>query len=230
MPRWRESGSTGRALSLVAGAIVMSLACRADRPVAVDDVVEGSDALTLDAPLVLTTPTYDGSGQSVHPDYAAAPSWWANQNSYLAITPYPGGDITKENPSLLTGTSSRHWRTIDGAPNPLALPGEGYLSDPDIVFDPDSRQLWMYYRYVGGGKNVIKLIRSSDSKHWTEPVDVVSEYNHEVVSPSVVRRGPNDWWMWSVNAGPAGCGAIATEVDVRHSTVASRRAMDPEPW
>jgi hypothetical protein len=182
------------------------------------EAVDGSDALTLDAPVVLTTPTYDGSGQAVHPDFAAAPSWWMNQNSYLALTPYPGGDITKENPSLLTSPGKRHWRSIDGAPNPLVLPGDGYLSDPDIVFDPDSRQLWLYYRYVGGGRNIIKLIRSSDSQHWSDPEVVLNEYNHEVVSPSVVRRGPHDWWMWAVNSGAAGCGALATRVDLRHST------------
>jgi len=214
-PRRREDAAMQRLLFAVA-LMIGGLSCRADRVLDVE-AIDGSDALTLDAPVVLTTPTYDGSGQAVHPDFAAAPAWWMNQNSYLALTPYPGGDITKENPSLLMSTGTRRWRNIDGAPNPLVLPGDGYLSDPDILFDADSRQLWLYYRFVGGGKNVIKLIRSSDSQHWSEPEVVLSEYNHEVVSPSVVRRGPHDWWMWAVNSGPAGCGALATHVDLRHS-------------
>lgn len=66
MPRRRELAPIGRLSSLIAGMIIMGIACRADRALGVDDAVDGADALTLDAPLVLTTPTYDGSGQAVH--------------------------------------------------------------------------------------------------------------------------------------------------------------------
>jgi hypothetical protein len=217
--RGRSLAAIGRVASLGASLIVTTLACRADRATAADptDLVEGSEALTLDVPLALTTPTYDGSGQTVHPDFAAAPAWWASRGSYLAITPYPGGDQSKENPSLLASTNRMHWRPIEGAPNPIVWTGLGYLSDPDIVFEPEARELWMYYRQVDG-RNVIRLVRSGDGKHWSDPVEVTSGRNHTVVSPSVVRRDAHDWWMWAVNAGPRGCGSDSTDVEVRHSS------------
>jgi hypothetical protein len=180
-------------------------------------IVDGADALTLDVTLALTTPTYDGSGQTVHPDFAAAPAWWVNRGSYLAITPYPGGDNAKENPSLLASKDRMHWLPIDGAPNPIVRPGQGYLSDPDIVFEPDARELWMYYRSVEGW-NTIRLVRTADGKRWSDPVDVATGKNHDVVSPAVVRRDKHDWWMWAVSAGPRGCNAAETRLDVRQST------------
>ena len=49
----------------------------------------------------LTVPTYDGSGQAVHPDAALTPPGWGGATTQLFVTPYPNGDATKENPSLL---------------------------------------------------------------------------------------------------------------------------------
>jgi hypothetical protein len=33
----------------------------------------------------------------------------------------------------------------------------------------------------------------------------------------VVRRGPGEWFMWSVNSGPSGCSAAETTVELRRS-------------
>ncbi|HEY9442556.1 MAG TPA: hypothetical protein VIQ25_04945, partial [Gemmatimonadales bacterium] len=49
------------------------------------------------------------------------------------------------------------------------------------------------------------------------PVEVLRRPSHQVVSPAVVRRGPGEWLMWSVNAGVSGCGAEATTVELRRS-------------
>ena len=38
-----------------------------------------------------------------------------------------------------------------------------------------------------------------------------------IVSPAVVRRAPDDWLMWSVNSGHAGCSAATTTVELRRS-------------
>jgi len=217
--RWRSLVAVGRVAPVSAALIVMALACRADRAVAVDEAapVDGSEALPLDVPVALVTPTYDGSGQVVHPDFAAAPVWWTGRGSYLGITPYPGGDQAKENPFLLASSDRLLWRSVAGAPNPIVSTPTGYLSDPDILFEPESRELWMYYRYVDG-RNVIRLVRSGDGRHWSIPVDVAAGTGHTVVSPTVVRRDQHDWWMWSVNAGLRGCGAEETEIEVRRST------------
>ena len=180
-------------------------------------VAESPDALPFDAPAVLSIPTYEGSGQVVHPDYASTPAGIFGTAYHLAITPYPRGDATQENPSLFAGARLDLWNLESGAPNPVVLPQTGYLSDPDLVYEPDARELWLYYRQVTGG-NIVHLLRSADGIHWTEPVEVARAPSHDLVSPSVVRRGAGDWWMWSVNSGPTGCGAATTTVELRRST------------
>lgn len=179
-------------------------------------IAESPEALPFDQPLILTIPTYDGSGQVVHPDYAFTPAGRFGTHHHLAITPYPGSDARLENPSMFAGSRQDIWALESGAPNPVVLPRDGYLSDPDVVYQPETGELWMYYRHVGAS-NTIQLVRSSDAVHWSIPVEVSSAPNHQLVSPTVVRRGPGDWWMWSVNAGPHGCGALTTTVELRRS-------------
>jgi len=167
------------------------------------------------APLDFTT--YDGSGQVVHPDYAVTPADAFGTPFHLAITPYPYGNASFENPSIFEGEQRDRWSVGDGASNPIILPDAGYLSDPDLVYVPEAGELRLYYRQVTS-QNLVRLTRSSDGRRWTAPVQVASAPNHEIVSPSVVRRAADDWWMFAVNSGPAGCTAPSTTVEVRRST------------
>jgi hypothetical protein len=185
-------------------------------PAFITAVAESPNALAFDEPIRLTLPTYEGSGQVVHPDFVATPPGMFGTTGHLAITPYPHGDFRFENPSLFAGTRLDVWGLEAGAPNPVILPAEGYLSDPDIVFEPDARELWLYYRHVDDA-NIVRLLRSSDGIRWSQPVEVARAPNHDLVSQSVVRRAAGDWWMWSVSSGPAGCGATSTSVEVRRS-------------
>jgi hypothetical protein len=177
------------------------------------NIVRSDVALT---PLTLTTP--DGSGQTVHPDYVAMPSTWggAGAGQYLAITPYPGGNANFENPSLFTSSDEIAWAPPAGVQNPLVLPTRGYLSDPDVVYNSESNELWLYFRAVDD-QNEVRLMKSSDGVHFSAPVTIVSGPNHVIVSPTVVRRGPGDWRMWSVNSN-VGCAASTTTVELRRST------------
>jgi len=175
------------------------------------NVVRPDVALT---PLTLTTP--DGSGQTVHPDYVAMPAAWISAGQYLAITPYPGGNANYENPSLYTSSDDIAWAAPAGVHNPVVLPTRGYLSDPDVVYNPEHNELWLYFRAVDD-RNEIRLMRSTDGVHFTQPVTVASGLNHVIVSPTVVRRGTNDWLMWSVNSN-VGCTASTTTVELRRST------------
>src|SRR5690349_9142087 len=101
----------------------------------------------------IVMPTYDRSGETVHPDFASAPDWWSQAApGYLAITPYPNGDATKENPSVFEGAFDQ-WRVPGGAPNPVRFPNSGYFSDPDALFNPATRELWLYARRVSGANS-----------------------------------------------------------------------------
>jgi hypothetical protein len=186
-------------------------------PAAFTALAESPDEVPIGAIRLVHPPTYDGSGQMVHPDFARSAGQGFGHPDHLAITPYPFGDAKFENPSLFVaeGRPDR-WILEAGTPNPVAHPDAGYLSDPDVVFDPDAGELRLYYRQAAS-ENIIWLTRSRDGVHWGEPVEVARRPNHQIVSPAVVRRGAGDWLMWSVNAGTSGCGAQTTTVELRRS-------------
>jgi len=175
------------------------------------------EPLSLGSVRHLRLATFDGSGQLVHPDVARVPRGWAPARRFLAVTPYPGGDITRELPSVYASGDPSEWVAPDGVTNPLVRPWKGYLSDPDLVFEPQRKELWMYYRHVSQ-RNTIFLIVSADGSHWSKPVRLLSAPNHELVSPAVVRVDQGNWHMWSVNAGGGGCSSTTTAVDHRTST------------
>jgi hypothetical protein len=175
------------------------------------------EPLSLGAVRHLKLATFDGSDQLVHPDVARVPRGWAPARRFLAITPYPGGDITHELPSVYQSGDPSEWDPPDGVTNPIVRPWKGYLSDPDLVFEPKRRELWLYYRHVRR-RNSVFLTVSSDGTRWSKPERVLSAPNHQLVSPAVVRVAEGDWHMWAVNAGTAGCKSQTTSVEHRTST------------
>lgn len=161
--------------------------------------------------------TYDGSGQAVHPDVALTSETWNSGIWQFVATPYPDGNSFYENPSAYIPHSAFEWLRPAGVTNPIARPnGIGYLSDPDHLYNPDAKELWMYYRKVTT-VNEILLARSRDGVRWSAPVTVIRAPNHLALSPSVVRRGPGDWLMWTVNGGSEGCGGVSATVELRRS-------------
>ena len=166
---------------------------------------------------LLALETFDGSGQAVHPDAALTPAGWGETTNQLFVTPYPYGDASKENPSLYSGKTFLNWTVPAGVTNPVVRPVSGYLSDPDHVFNPETNELWLYYRSVTSD-NEIFLVRGRGPSTWSAPALVARGENHTIVSPTVVRRATGDWMMWAVNSGPVGCGSASTTVDVRTSS------------
>ncbi|MBL8989875.1 MAG: hypothetical protein JNJ80_26640 [Gemmatimonadetes bacterium] len=163
----------------------------------------------------LSFTTFDDSGETVHPDHARVP--WALPRR-LAITPYPGGNAGFELPSVFAGRTAERWALAPGAPNPVVgSPPFGHHSDPDLVWNPERQEAWLYYREASNG-NPIWLTTSTDGVQWSTPVKVITVPSHELISPAVVRRAAGDWWMWSINGGPVGCSAAAVTLEVRRST------------
>lgn len=215
---------TGRAraifrLGTVPGRATASATVGSLIPILFHHTVEADDDdhLTPNQLTTLMFPTYDGSGEVVHPDVLWVPD--RDIPLLLAITPYPGGDNRLENPSLFGSRFGREWRVPPGVVNPLARTGPGgiHLSDPDLVRRQETGEFYLYYREVTD-RNVIKLIRSADAVTWTAPLQVVAAPNHDIISPAVVQRGPGEWLMWSVNGGAGGCGAATASLELRRSS------------
>ncbi|MEZ4586741.1 MAG: hypothetical protein R2909_10105 [Gemmatimonadales bacterium] len=212
--RWVLGATTGpaEAYAVAAGD---SIAFHAEARV----LEEAKPPLGVIAPLGFAT--FDGSGEVVHPDFALVPERSAGR--LLALTPYPNGNAAYELPSLFESAIGVTWRVPAGVVNPLVpAPAFGHLSDPDLVRRPDVGDLWLYYRAVIGD-NTVLLTRSSDGVSWSAPRAVVRAPNHELLSPSVVYRGPGDWLMWSVNGEAAGCSASRSWLELR-------RSVDGEAW
>jgi hypothetical protein len=165
----------------------------------------------------LALSTYDGSDQVVHPDVAFVSSADEGMVPTLAITPYPWGNASFENPSLFAGNGRELWNAPAGITNPVFKPQGGYLSDPDLLWLADRRELWMFYRHVSDANEVLAS-QSTDGVRWSAPKVVVRVPNHQAVSPTIVRRSANEWLMWTVNAGAVGCGSSSTTVELRSSS------------
>jgi hypothetical protein len=207
--------------------------CSTDRiaaPASDGDVFLKDDSLftaTLGKPVPIEFETYERSRQVVHPSAVAFPSAWNGQRFWLALTPYPNSDSRMENPSLFNSGDGNSFIVPAGVTNPVARTSRGYLSDPDLAFDPASNELRMYYREVVESHrhgrrrhkaDVVYVTRSSDGVQWSAPRAVVADIGHYVVSPAVARRADGDWKMWAVDAGRAGCRARYPRIVLRRST------------
>lgn len=203
---------------------------RVTRPSSDGDVLLEEDSLfttALGKPVPIEFDTYENSKQVVHPSAVAFPSPWNGQRVWLAITPYPNSDSRVENPSLFASGDGDSFVVPAGLTNPVARTGRGYLSDPDLAFDPATNELRMYYREVVESRHhkrarhradVVYLTQSSDGMHWSVPRSIVADVGHYVVSPAVARRADGDWKMWAVDAGRAGCSSRQTRIVLRGST------------
>lgn len=189
------------------------------------DDAELAGALSV-APTLLRPVTYDGSGELVHPDAAVFPARWQGLRYWLSATPYPMGNPRFENPSMYQGRTSREMTVPLDVTNPLVpAPSNGYLSDPDIVYDPDRGELRMYYRQTVGETDQLFLMTSRNGVQWSPAQPVLTGYRYTLISPSIVREGATSWRMWTVNAASQGCFSLRSEM-----ALTQRRSADGITW
>ena len=145
---------------------------------------------------------------------------------WVAGTPYPFGNSKFENPSIYHGHISTELRVPTGVTNPLATaPSGAYMSDPDVVHDPDTDELRLYYRETIEGLDEVLLVTSRDGVHWTPPQLVASAARYSLISPAVVRESATSWRMWTVNASAQGWFSLEREM-----TLQQRRSPDGVTW
>jgi len=244
MRKWTARHHARAQISMLLGAFAVAganfaVGCSGDRllqPSSDGDVTlstpEFSDA-SLGHPVPIDFATYEKSNQVVHPAVASFPSAWHGQRVWLALTPYPNGDSHVENPSLYASASGDVFSVPTGITNPVATTSRGYLSDPDLAYDPAADELRMYYREVVESRrgrekpkhraDIVYLTRSKDGINWSPAMPVVTDMGRFVVSPAVARQSDNDWKMWAVDAGHTGCAA-------KHTQIVLRRSLDGVTW
>ncbi len=181
-----------------------SNAASADQPDSVFLFWDGFEEfdIWMNAPDSLGTPTYEGSGQAVHPDVVHFPEGWGSPETYryyMMMTPYPDGDENYENPSLLVSDDGLLWQVPPGVTNPLrpGAPG-GYHSDPDLLFAEEQLRAYFCWAAGPGGDDTSRVLTfsSADGINWSDAVEVLAAPNY-LVSPTLMFED-STYAMWYV--------------------------------
>lgn len=189
--------------------------------------VESSASPVPLTPLVpLVVPTYEGSGQAVHPDVVRFAAPWNGWEYWMALTPFPNGTGSFENPSLAVSHDGLRWQVPAGVTNPLVkTPGKmGYNSDPDLSYDAANGRLVLLYREVSATQNLIRSTTSTDGVHWSKPVLMFQRPNHSMVSPTMTFGSAGTPVLWYVDAGPKKCAERTTHVMSQQGLVSTALA------
>jgi len=168
----------------------------------------------LNAPTPLITPTYDGSGQVVHPDVVQVPGGWNGYEYWMGMTPYPNGSDIHENPSVLVSNDNQTWIVPPGLSNPLAPTPPGHNDDVDMLLI-DGQMILYYVETNDDDQSYVTRFASTDGADWGMPLVVLTLPNY-VMSPAVVHNG-TDYLMWYLQS-PAGCTSSYQNIYLRTSS------------
>jgi len=175
---------------------------------------------------VLTIPTYDYPGKTAnnvtHPDVldftkikdgnGAVLNTWGGYRYWMAVTPNQEGNSQFENPCLAASHDGINWDVPNGIDNPLSAvkkePDNTHNCDTDVIYDPVSNELWVYYIWErdnprGTPSELRRIkVRERNGSFTVDEKEILtqSRYQYDMQSPAVVRKGANEWLMWSNNS------------------------------
>lgn len=195
-----------------------------------DRVADNSSVFVVE-PTVMSVPTYDGSGQAVHPDVVAFDTDWHGARYWMTMTPYPRSNQTLENPSILSSEDGIGVAVPAGLKNPvISAPkkSKDYNSDPELVYEAQTDRLVLFHRLVEKKTNTVHVTTSRDGITWTAARAPFWEHSHDVVSPTVAPRSGAPARMWYVSAGKAGCEAKVTHVITRSAADPTGRVVETQ--
>jgi PGF-pre-PGF domain-containing protein len=156
----------------------------------------------------LDIPTYDGSGQAVHPDIYYNANGWRGYKYWMVMTPYPNGDSAYENPSILVSNDGISWSVPQGLQNPIdPKPASGSNSDVDIVYNETADRIEIYYVESGAGTSYLMRRTSADGITWSAEKNTMLVPDYQVMSPAIIKNG-SVYDMWYT--GGANCNADTT--------------------
>jgi hypothetical protein len=158
----------------------------------------------------LTTPSYDGSGQTVEPSvhYFATP--WNGYKYWMAISGYTNANDLLENPCILASNDGQTWALPTGVTNnPLEpAPATDHNNDTEIFYNSATDELWIYYLWTnrasngGDNHNYLILLKSGDGfKTYTKTTVLTQDLSvsNLYVSPTVDKVG-STYYLWMVDA------------------------------
>lgn len=148
-----------------------------------------------------------GNNQGYHPKIISFNNLWNGFKYWLVFTPYPYGDETKENPVINVSNDLKIWISPKGVNNPLDIPlncnNKQYNSDTHLLFNNETNQLELFWRYVDDidNKVIIYRIKSSNGINWNKKEIFLKSDNRkslDFVSP-VINYSNKIYKIWYVN-------------------------------
>lgn len=158
--------------------------------------------------LPLITP--DGDDMAYHPSVVKFDTYWNGYKYWIAFTPYPNSDATKENPVINVSNNLTEWQVPNGLKNPLDVPNPSdahhYNSDTHMIYNPDEDRLELFWRYVcddGGKIGSVTIFRSVsyDGVNWEPKTTFLfldDRRKYDYVSPSIILEN-GVYRMWYVD-------------------------------
>ena len=155
----------------------------------------------------LRIPTYENSGQSVHPSVIYVAEKWNGYSYWMAHTPYPNGNDDFENPSIIASNDGVNWETPVGLVNPIDEPTPeeitlgGHMSDTHLIIVNGVMECFYRFRIPGQGEQIFKKT-SVDGKKWSERHTILDSnaLGNYYLSPAIIYE-QGKYRMWFVGSG-----------------------------
>ncbi len=153
----------------------------------------------------LDIPTYEGSGQAIHPDVLYFPDGWNGHRYWMAFTPYPNSNDIYEDPSIVVSDDNETWVVPEGLTNPIdTKPAQGYNADTELVYNDTTDELYLYYMQYNSNPAVntvyMMFTKSADGVSWTEPTSLLSWDLDDIAdnerSYTIIKQG-DEWHYWA---------------------------------
>jgi hypothetical protein len=151
----------------------------------------------------LTIPTYESSGQAVHPSVVYVPQGWGvdNKKYWMVMTPLPNNNSAYENPSIICSDDGETWTVPTGLTNPIQLPtGSDFLADGHLFLDDDGT-MYCYYKLQGTNHIEIMCKSSTDGVIWSDPVQILGftgTTSNNFFAPIMVKVN-GEYWLYTAS-------------------------------
>ena len=145
----------------------------------------------------LVTPTYDTSGQALHPSVLYRATGWGTYGHkyWMAMTPYPSMNDEYEDPSILCSNDGETWIVPIGLTNPIDDGGTSpdHNADTELAWNADYSKLYCFWTHWTNGTTTYRVYRmeSTNGSTWTNKTEALSGSGYQFVSPGIVFDGAN---------------------------------------
>jgi hypothetical protein len=147
-------------------------------------------------------PTYEGSGETIHPSVEYFRENWNNYKFWMANTPYPTTIPALENPSVFASLDGIDWFIPAGLTNPVEPDTVDITNaDTELFYNSATNELWLYFVQWPTDLSASNFYRrkSADGVTWgAKELVIAYPWADRDVSP-VILKPSSDYLLYSVN-------------------------------